>query len=93
MTEHQSRLFTRMLQEIKNYSSSRVNFAKFVGILEGIFDAAEIKDKSLIDDFYKHWTPLEVANGYYADTGKEPSFSDIEVYLDEFINFLKPLLK
>lgn len=93
MTEHQIRIFTSMLQEIKRYSNSRMHFSKFVTTLEGMFEAAEIKDQNTIDNFYRYWTPLEITNGYYADSGKEPQFSDVDKHLVDLTKFLESVLR
>jgi hypothetical protein len=93
MTEHQNRLFREMLQKLKEYPRQGLSFSQFVANLEGLLDAAEIKDKHLTDEWYKYWTPLEIANGYYADTGKEPPFSEIEAYLTRFIGFMEAVVE
>ena len=88
MDERQNRIILEMLREIDEYLKKGIPFVKFVALLEGLFEAAEIKEKSLIDGWYAHWTPLESANGFYAGTGTEPPLSEIKRDLDKFKKFL-----
>ncbi len=61
--------------------------------LEGLFEAAEVKDTKLIDEWYKKWMPLEEINGFYSGSGKEPSFEEMQKDLEDFLKFLKGCLK
>lgn len=60
MTEHQQRLWQRMIELIQSYLDGQTDdFYGIVGMLEGALDASEIKDQMFIDEWYNFWTPLE----------------------------------
>jgi L-rhamnose mutarotase len=49
-----------MINLIQEYLDGKTNdFYSVVGELEGALDAAEIKDRSIVKEWYKYWTPLE----------------------------------
>ena len=52
MTEHQKRILTDMINMIEKYLNNKVRLSGCVAALEGMLDAAEIKDKSVIDTWY-----------------------------------------
>ena len=60
MNEHQKRLWDNMIDFIQEYLDGKTNdFYGVVGKLEGALDASEIKDESLVKQWYEYWTPLE----------------------------------
>lgn len=60
MNEHQKRLWQSMIDLIQSYLDGETeDFYNIVGKLEGAFDAAEIEDSDLINQWYDFWTPLE----------------------------------
>lgn len=61
MTEHQQRLWQTMIDLIQSYLEGKTeDFYGLVGKLEGALDASEIKDNTLINQWYDFWTPLEI---------------------------------
>jgi hypothetical protein len=61
MTDHQSRLWQSMIDEIQLYlDGATEDFYDLVGRLEGALDASEIQDKLLVDQWYDFWMPLEI---------------------------------
>jgi hypothetical protein len=49
-----------MLEFIQEYLDGETDdFCSVVGKLEGALDAAEIKDKAIINEWYEKWIPLE----------------------------------
>lgn len=61
MNMHQKELWQKMIDIIENYLLDRTDdFCSTVGNLEGALDASEIKDQVVINDWYDHWTPLEI---------------------------------
>ncbi len=60
MNEHQKRLWQSMIDFIQEYLDGKTkDFQGVVGKLEGALDASEIKDESLVKQWYEYWTPLE----------------------------------
>lgn len=60
MTDHQKRLWQSMIDLIEGYLNGESNdFYGLVGKLEGALEAADIKDKKLINEWYDFWTLLE----------------------------------
>lgn len=60
MNDHQIRLWHNMINLIESYlNGNTYDFYGLVGKLEGALDASEIKDISLINQWYNFWTPLE----------------------------------
>jgi hypothetical protein len=57
---HQQRLWGHMIRLVDQYSSGAIEFSRMVGELEGALDAAEIRDNTLISQWYDAWTPLEI---------------------------------
>ena len=71
MNEHQQRLWESMVGLIDSYLNNEDrDFYEIVGKLEGALDASEIKDDSLITQWYDFWTPLEIRR---AVEGKKPN--------------------
>ncbi len=61
MNEHQQRLWQNMIGLIQAFLNGETgDFYGTVGELEGALDASEIKDPSLINQWYDFWTPLEI---------------------------------
>lgn len=61
MTDHQSKLWQSMIDEIQSYlDGATEDFYDLVGRLEGALDASEIQDKLLVNQWYDFWTPLEI---------------------------------
>jgi hypothetical protein len=56
----QGEIWKRMLDLIRRYEAGSVGFYRMVGDLEGLLDAAEFKDSSLVKQWYDFWAPLEV---------------------------------
>ena len=61
MTNHQQRLWQSMIDLIQSYLNGQSSdFYSVVGKLEGALDASEIRDQTLVDQWYTFWTPLEI---------------------------------
>ena len=88
MSEHQKRIFVDMLKEVQKYSSGEITLSSCVAALEGMLQASEIKDKTVLNTWYDKWSPLEVANGYYSGTGKEPLFSELKQDVQTFQDYI-----
>lgn len=67
MNQHQERLWLRMTQATTDYLAGGSDFSTLVGELAGSFDAGSFADKALIDEFYKHWGPLEELNAVHGN--------------------------
>lgn len=61
MSEHQQRLWQKMIDSIQDYLDRKnENFYELVGSLEGALDTSEITDPILLNQWYDFWTPLEI---------------------------------
>lgn len=71
MNEHQRRLWKSMICLIDSYlKNEKEDFYEIVGKLEGALDAAEIKNKELVERWYDFWLPLEIRR---AKEGNKPN--------------------
>ena len=74
MNDHQKRLWQSMIDLIDSYlAGTSQDFCSTIGKLEGALDASEIQDKSLINEWYEFWAPLEIrraVEGNNTDTKK-----------------------
>jgi hypothetical protein len=50
-----------MISLIDEYSAGQTPLDQLVDALEGTLDAAEIRDESMVSEWYDRWTPLELA--------------------------------
>ncbi len=85
MNEHQNRLWQGMLEHIDNFRSGRLLYSDFVGKLEGSLDAGEIKNKQIVEEWYDHWTPLEIERATKGDTVERASVENYIQSLERFI--------
>ena len=88
MTDHQSRLWKNMIDEIQHYLDGETeDFYGLVGRLEGALDAADIKNDQLINQWYDFWIPLETRRSI------EGNHVDKQKAMDELTNMKRFLLK
>ena len=66
MNDHQTRLWSSMIDRVDEYLIRGAGFAELVGMLEGALQAGEFKEE-LERQFYDYWTPLEVVRALIAD--------------------------
>ena len=86
MTEHQERLWTRMIELIQEYLDGHTwAYTDVVGGLEGALDASELKDNALVDRWYELWTPLETRR---AVEGNDPDKEEVRQELMSMREFL-----
>lgn len=89
LSDHQSRLWRRMLQLIEEFRRGKLKYCEFVGALEGALDAGEFRDKSLIETWYDFWTPLESVR---AQIGASVNAEDVENYVSDMEAYLESVL-
>jgi hypothetical protein len=79
-----------MIEHIDNFRNGNIGFGRLVKDLEGAFDAGEFKDRSLIESWYKFWTPLEIRNAAGGEgvvfTEVASDVSTLEVFLQSLID-------
>lgn len=90
MNEHQKRLCSEMLRLIQSYIDGETSdFYSLVGKLEGALDAAEIKDKELVTQWYDFWTPLETRRAIEGNqVAREKAIQELETMK----HFLKEMI-
>lgn len=86
LNEHQNRLWRGMLENIADFRSGRLSYSDFVGKLEGALDAGEIKNKQIIEEWYDHWTPLEIERATKGNTVERAS---VETYIQSLERFIR----
>jgi hypothetical protein len=86
MNEHQKRLWQNMINLIQGYLEGKTeDFYKIVGGLEGNLDASEIKDTTLISQWYGFWMPLEVRRAIEGNTiNKKQAIAEL-IAMKEFL--------
>ena len=72
MGEHQLGLWKHMIEATEGYLTGHRSLAELINALEGSLDAAEIKDKDLVHEFYEYWDPLECAYAPSLDPNWSP---------------------
>ncbi len=48
-----------MVEATEAFLSGTITLRDTVRVLEDSLDAAELKDRGLLQEFYRHWSPLE----------------------------------
>jgi hypothetical protein len=86
---HQRRLWERMITVIDEYKVKGTGFSTMVGELEGNLDAGEFRDQALVDEWYRHWTDLEVIR---ATAGDSAGFRDVSEAVETMQQFLRDRL-
>jgi polysaccharide pyruvyl transferase WcaK-like protein len=89
MNAHQQRLWERMITVIDEYKAKRTGFSTMVGELEGSLDAGEFRDQALVDEWYRHWTDLEVIR---ATAGDSAGYTDVSEAVETMQQFLRDKL-
>ena len=81
MNEHQNRLWLEMISLIQSYIDGKTDdFYLIVGKLESALDAAEIKNKEIVSQWYDYWTPLEIRRAIEGNqVTREKAFQELEV--------------
>jgi hypothetical protein len=72
MGEHQLRLWRHMFEATEEFLAGLKTLAELTNLLEASLDAAEIKDKGLVNEFYQYWDSLECVNAPSLDPGRVP---------------------
>lgn len=93
LNEHQIKIWNKMISLIDQYKSDGEKFNAFIRELEGLMDAGEFKDESLIKEWYKFWGPLEIYNADKLFTGEEVKREEVIKDLDAMRLFLTEQLK
>ena len=86
--ELQSRLWNNMLKAIEDFKNGKIKYFDLVYELEGALDAGEFRDKSLTEQWYHFWTPLEIL---YATKGNTTTIDDANKYLLAMEEFLSKI--
>jgi hypothetical protein len=74
-----------MVELIDLYKLGQIGFSQFVGELEGAMDAAEFKNKELMEKWYDFWTPLEILR---AALGNEVTYEQAATEIEAMQRFL-----
>jgi hypothetical protein len=86
MDRHQQRLWKKMIATIDDYKRQSTGFSRLVGELEGALDAGEFYDKTLVEEWYSHWTDLEALR---ATRGDAVPYSETIDVVDAMEHFLR----
>lgn len=84
-SEYQSRLWHRMLKSIECFRKGEIQYYDLVSELEGSLDAGDFQDRKLVEQWYDHWTPLEILR---ARNGNNVTIEDVDKYLSDMKSFL-----
>jgi hypothetical protein len=90
MNEHQKRLWKSMISSIDDYTTNRTGFSRMVDKLQGILDAGEFQDKTLVSDWYDRWTDLET---WRAADGDSVRYPDVSGAVEAMQRFLRDKLR
>ena len=86
MNEHQLSLWGNMLKSIEDFRKGKIQYYDFVGTLEGSLQAGDFDNKLLIEQWYDHWTPLEILR---AQKGNDVSVEEASKYISDMELFLR----
>jgi len=75
-----------MIRTIEDFHYGKIQYSTLVYGLEGDLDAAEFKNKTLIEQWYDYWTPLEIL---LATKGDDVTINDTNKYLSVMEMFLR----
>lgn len=65
--------------------TKKEDFYETVGDLEGTLDASEIKDKSLINEWYDYWGPLEILRAVKGDNADKTQAKRLLKDMQQFL--------
>jgi hypothetical protein len=88
--ELQSKLWNSMINTIEDFRKERIQYSTLVCKLEGTLDAGDFKNKSLVEQWYNYWTPLEILS---ATKGDSVTIEDVDKYLLAMETFLRSVLQ
>jgi hypothetical protein len=90
LTDQQITHLKSMRNLLDEYLNDKINFSYLVNSLEGILDVADISDKNLINNWYEHWTPLEIINAetefVVEDKEKKKNVTRMKKFLEDVLN-------
>lgn len=86
MSEHQRRMWKRMIDLIDDYQRGATGFAQMVGALEGALDAGEFADSSLVGGWYTYWTQLET---WRASGDPNVTYAEVSKPVQDMRNYLE----
>ena len=84
--ELQLRLWNDMLKAIEDFRDGKIKYFDLVYGLEGALDAGEFRDKSLVEQWYDYWIPLEILS---ATKGNSTTIYDVNKHLLVMEEFLR----
>ena len=76
MEEWQRRIIGRIADEIDEYQSGRRSLLRLVVNVEGLYQAAEIKDREIGDEFHRLWLAVETERELQTDELLEGTWTD-----------------
>jgi hypothetical protein len=85
MNEFQNRLWEGMLESIVDFRNGRLTYSDLVGKLEGALDASDIKNDTIIKEWYNCWTPLEIERATKGNNIEKAVVENYIRHLEEFI--------
>lgn len=62
MSDHQLKMWRRMIELIGEYKKDKIEFSTLVGELEGAMDVCEFQDQVFVEQWYDLWQNLEIRN-------------------------------
>lgn len=89
LNDHQSRLWSGMLQLIEDFQQGNLRYCDFLDALEGALDAGEFRDRNLVEKWCEFWTPLEIVR---AQRGNEVSVEEVKNYVFNMREYLRGVL-
>jgi hypothetical protein len=84
----QSKLWYNMIRTIEDFYMGKIQYSNLVYGLESDLDTGEFNNKSLVDQWYDYWTPLEII---YATKGEDVTISEVDEYLLVMELFLRSI--
>ena len=87
MSEQQYRLWQDIIKTIDNFLANKIDFQLLVTSLEPPLDAAPIKDKEFLHEWYELWEPLEIKNAVDLDKGVVTKQEDVKENIDTIKRF------
>jgi hypothetical protein len=86
--KQQDKLWLTMISLIGDFRKGDIQYSALVYGLEGALDVGEFKNKTLVEQWYDYWTPLEILS---ATKGDNTTIEDADKYLSAMEMFLKSI--
>jgi hypothetical protein len=86
--KQQSKLWYSMISTIEDFRNEKIQYSTLVYGLEGALDAGEFENKTIVEQWYDYWTPLEILS---ATKGDSVTIEDVDKYLSAMETFLRSI--